>query len=252
MLTFSTLCFILLPGYHWDTSDWNPSNPLRKIAMVPSASVPDSPRLATSRDSNLHIATDEYEMTDINDDVDSEYVGDSEYCENECGETDIDDDPNAEYPDRPSFEEILALQGELNFGDEPEEAAPPRSYSLHPNQYLPTFNISQGSQSQDQENANYGENVGREDDDDVIHYGFTRPAAAKLRPVSANFSELSDYNDLNYEPGVGASALDNMSVSIGGYTSNASLSDGICEIEDSEANLSDYENGASSKIHTQV
>ncbi|ELU08218.1 hypothetical protein CAPTEDRAFT_222745 [Capitella teleta] len=124
-------------GYHWDTSDWNPSNPLRKIALVPSKSVPDDPRLATSRDSNLHIAQDEYEMTDCNDDVDSEYVGDSE----------------------PSFEEILALQGELNFGDEEAEAAPPRSYSLHPNQYLPQYNISQGSQSQDQQNANYGENL---------------------------------------------------------------------------------------------
>lgn len=204
-------------------------------------------------------------MTDCNDDIedDSEYVGDSEYCENECGETDLDDDPNAEYPEPPNFEEILALQGELNYGDEPEEAVPPRSYSLHPNQYLPQYNISQGSQadsasqpnSQDQENANYGENVGRDDDDDVIHYGFTRPAAAKLRPESANLSELSDFNDLNYEPGV-ASALDNMSVSMGGYTStNASVSDvsqGICEIEDSEANLSDFENGSQSHIHTEV
>ena len=55
-------------GYHWDTSDWNPTNPLRKIATVPSKKKGSSSLRRRdsrrSRDSNLHICNDEVSLHD--------------------------------------------------------------------------------------------------------------------------------------------------------------------------------------------
>ncbi len=251
-------------GYHWDASDWAPNHALPNITEVPIKEVPDSPTSSRSNESNAHIHPDEYEYTDYPDtdyvENECEYVGDSEYAENECGdEEDGDlDDPNAEYPDPPNFEQILAMHGDLNYDD---GGYVPKNYNLHPNQYLPSFQLETGGSSQDDfDDANgNADNFARDDDDDVIHYGFPRPRRPHF--VHDDYAAHSDYNT-DVEP---MSAIDDMSVSLGGYTStNASMSDisGLCEIEDSEVNLSDNDSAtedtqlinklSNSHTHTQV
>ena len=192
----------------------------------------------------MHIDPGEYDCTDYPDEFedgfDSEYVGDSEYAENEFA-GDETDDPDAEYPDRPDFKDILAMQGELDYGDldQPERYAP-----LHPNNYLPEYNISQNSQPGDWADPLHGAEMNGNfdstdnvvgDEDEVIHYGFPsnslRQPKFRGRPIS--------YAESDFQGGG-----DEMSISMGGYTStNASMSDmsdvRLCEIEDSEVNLSD-------------
>lgn len=49
--------------------------------------------------------------------------------------------------------------------------------------------------------------------------------------------------------------MDDMSISVGGYTStNASMSDisGVCDIEDSEANITDYDSGEDNASQKQL
>ncbi len=251
------------------------SAPMPRIAEVPIKEVLDSPRNSQhSNDSNIHIAPEEYEYTTEHEfsdypeefiENDSEYVGDSEYAENECDGVETDD-PEADYPDRPNFQEILALQGQLNFGS--EENVVRNNYDRHPNQYLPEYNISENNSQAGEENnaenevdddyddynGNYSaDNIARDDDDDVIYYGFPRaPAAPAMGPPKLVAQDLAGNAYLSdYEP-VGASVMDDMSVSMGGYNStNASTSDisGLCEIEDSEANLSDNDDQDSQSAH---
>ena len=112
----------ILTGYHWDTSDWNPQNcPPLAIAVVPGNEVLDSPASSRhSRDSNLPLDPAEYDATDCNTDYveeydseapgeyDSEYVGDSEYADN-------DSDVECGIPESPNFQEILAMQVSHNY-----------------------------------------------------------------------------------------------------------------------------------------
>ena len=254
--------------------------------------VPDSPSSSHSRsnESNTHVPT----INDLDDDYrncypddseflendDSEYVGDSEYAENEYdNEVDGDDDPNADFPDPPNFEAILAPNGDYDENFQ----MPQHNYNLHPNHYLPQFRYENGPNG-DNDNwpaaappRNNGEQNGNlnnrganrdvdpgneADDDDVIQYGFPRPVPhPHFQPE--DYGNISEFNDFEHSA---ASAIDDMSVSMGGYTStNASCSDisGLCEIEDSEMNLSDYDSGdenhssrlstlSNSHLHTQV
>ncbi len=263
--------------------------------------VPDSPASSRSNDSNRQVHQDEYELTDYPDEpefIDSEYVGDSEYAENEFGEEDEmlggeragagaeddgDDDP---LPDPPDFNQILANMHEgllqpyddENFDSLPRSNAPPRNYNLHPNKYLPQHSIvdsaqgsredfSQADAAEDEEEANgNADNMARDDEDEVIHYGFPRPG--KKPDFYSGYTSNLEPQDMDYGT---MSGIDNMSVSMGGYTStNASMSDisGLCEIDDSEVNLSDndsadeleasakllakYSAKSNSHTHTQV
>ena len=264
------MCLLLIisipySGYHWDTSDWNPEqSPHPQISEVPVKEVlDDSPRSSQhSNDSNLHVDQEDYEYaTDYpdeyieNDGNESEYVGDSEFADNDHDGLDTDD-PDADYPEPPNFQEILALQGQLKFDDGIEASGPSRKYDMHPNQYLPSYNISENnSQAGDDDddknddndddyddyNGNYSaDNFARDDEDDVIYYGFPRPdAQKKLVPEDLTGNRYNIDFDVQ-----GTTIHDDMSVSMGGYTStNASCSDmsayGLCDIEDSEANNSD-------------
>ena len=269
-------------GYHWDTSDWNPEqSPHPQISDVPIKEVFDeSPRSSQhSNDSNIHVDQGDYEYgTDYpdefveNDGNESEYVGDSEYAENELDGADTDD-PDADYPEPPNFQEILALQGQLRFDDE-VGAVGDNKYDMHPNQYLPEYNISEnnsqvGDDDDDGEhddfddyNGNFSaDNFARDDEDDVIYYGFPRAGAQKkLVP-----EDLAG-NRYNIDYGTGTSMRDDMTVSMDGYNStNASCSDisayGLCDIDDSEPNNSDNEDNeaqltqllkSDSDKHTQV
>ena len=229
--------------------------------------VPDSPSTSSrSNESNIHIdPNDEYDFTDYHDDTDyvdgneSEYVGDSEYAENECGDDDDDmDDPNSDFPDPPNFEHILAMHSDLS---QPEDTGIPTNYNLHPDHYLPTYQMESGASQEDWPDDGNGnaDNIARDDEEDVIHYGFPRPKQPRF--VSHDYQMPLDYTPDYDHPTM--SAIDDMSVSMGGYTStNASCSDisGLCEIEDSEVNMSDNDSDherrpskkSHSHIHTQV
>ena len=214
--------------------------------------VPDSPSSSRSNDSNLHIDPgEEFDFTDYHDDTDyqdgneSEYVGDSEYAENEFNDDDDDDIDidNNDFPDPPNFEHILAMHSDL---PQPEEsysaaAANPTNYNLHPDRYLPSYQVVESGASQEDDGNG---NAGDDNDDDVIHYGFPRPKQPRFVPSAHDFPNQLDYNT---DYGTMTSAVDDMSVSMGGYTStNASCSDisGLCEIEDSEVNMSDNDSDA--------
>uniref|UniRef100_T1J1P1 Uncharacterized protein n=1 Tax=Strigamia maritima TaxID=126957 RepID=T1J1P1_STRMM len=182
-------------GYHWDCSDWARSqNPLPNITEVPTNEVPDSPSLH-SNESNSRV--DNASATPPAD-LDSEYVGDSEYNE-------YDSDDNRHAPlTHPSFDELLSLS-DVDFADDPDDTK--RNYKpLHPDQYLPTYSIATDT----------------EEDEPTPYLPHMRTNTHGLRSAAA----------------ATAATLDAMSMSLGGYTStNAScsdLSDNLCEIEDSE------------------
>ena len=240
-------------------------------------SVPDTGSLATSRDSNLHMDPDAYATTDYpeedtdREECDSEYVGDSEY-----NDAEVDDDEDIDVEDHlrehPDFQHILNMQEDLNYDDDVDDIAPlPLDYQTHLDRYLPEYAMSESGQSLDQiddeeelpgeVNANNtptqgaAENFARDEGNEVIHYGFSRPRQQQLVPGPDDFSEL--------DPAT-AAAMDAMSVSMGGYTStNASYSDisecnNLCDFEDSEINASDDDDVdvpamlSSSHVHTDV
>lgn len=191
----------------------------------------------------------------------SEYVGDSEYADNEFDD-EYNDDPT-QYPSHADFQQILALQAQLQEAVEYE--LPRHNLNVHPDQYLPHYSLN-GHQSE-QENADEEDNGNRQPllgagarapEENIIHYGFPRQGPRRFMG-----EDLGVQSDCNGDFENSQSALDDMSVSVGGYTStNASCSDisGLCEIEDSEINLSDEDSTESSpsarlradNLHTQV
>lgn len=230
---------ILFLDYHWDASDWAPRPSLPNISEVPMTELLESPTSSThSNDSNTNvqnIQNNDYDLYTDPEMLESEYVGDSEYAENEC---DIDC-----YPSPPDYQQILGIP------ETPEEEGyqlPPNIH-VHPDQYLPHYNISQEQASNerllpppywDNDNESGSDYSGNEDNESVVHYGFP--------PHQTKFSTEGCITDSEYNGDYGRSAasVDNMSVSMGDFTStNASCSDisGLCEIEDSEINLSDEE-----------
>jgi len=268
---------LCISDYHWDASDWAPRPSLPNISEVPMKEVLDSPRSSPhSNDSNTHVSSffpppnDMIESGVYTDPelLESEYVGDSEYAENE-----YDD-----YPSPPNYQEILpdfpqALEESDNEGgallreEEGTYQLPPHNFNTHPNYYLPKYNYSH-SHEQVGENLtpptfhgaeldlsdNDTENEGNES---VVQYGFPNRSLGRGGRMAPEICVTDSECNGDYNQSVG----DNMSVSVGGYTStNASCSDisGLCEIEDSEINLSDEESVNESTplnlppYHTQV
>ena len=273
--------FICVSGYHWDTSDWAPDTSLPNISELPVGECPDSPGSASpqSNDSNTHVnnvgnsagPNVENEIHYIQnqndcDNIDSEYVGDSENTDNEL---------DMENPhDLPNYEQILAEQDKLL----EDYRLPSHNINVHPDYYLPLnssftsdkipletlenwspppgYNISDSSASSD------------DDNDSVLHYGFPQSHNKINRlslittdsdingenRLSAAFTSDSEYNG-EYNR---VSAIDDISVG-DPISRNASTSDisGLCEIEDSEDNLldeSEDENTplSTQRIHTEV
>ncbi|XP_064610099.1 protocadherin Fat 1-like isoform X2 [Liolophura sinensis] len=266
-----------LPGYHWDTSDWAPHPSLPNISEVPMKEILDSPSSSPhSHDSNTNIGVQEHSHAEEEDGInehshllydseyvenESEYVGDSEYADNEFDD-EYNDDPT-QYPSHADFQQILALQAQLQEAVDYE--LPRHNLNVHPDQYLPHYSLN-GHQSE-QDNADEEDNGNRQPllgaearapEENIIHYGFPRQGPRRFMG-----DDLGVQSDCNGDFENSQSALDDMSVSVGGYTStNASCSDisGLCEIEDSEINLSDEDSTESSpsarlradNLHTQV
>lgn len=188
--------------------------------------------------------------------MESEYVGDSEFADNEC-DTD-------HYLNPPNYQEIFSHLVNNSDGNNDSYELPEHNFRTHPNDYLPSYHLNDESRDEYSDNDNFpdppeefrGENrVSQlseddlDDDDDVVHYGF--PSQQPLLGFHGNITD-SEYN-----------ARSSMIDSVGGYTStNASISDisGLCEIEDSEINLSEDsgdENNETTplnleRLHTQV
>lgn len=237
--------------YHWDTSDWAPNSALPNISELPVKEVLDSPSSSPqSNDSNTHV--DPPNMEDVNDaemddhENDSEYVGDSECTEN-FDDMEENEDPNADYRPAPNFQHFLGL---VPFVDDEDNQHGPQNH--HPN-IMPDFGQIRQNGILDNwpappgpENGNDGNNS--DEDENGEPYPLPRHFRPRL-PVD------------DYEHSA-ASMIDDMSVSFGGYTStNASCSDisGLCDIEDSEMNLSDESDTelhpakfSSAHLHTQV
>jgi len=252
-------------GYHWDTSDWNPA----AQPLLPKYTSPPSPT-SSHHSTDLNVDLDPsgygYLTDDFDPGNDSEYIGeDSEFADNDddedlAGPSDVDE-PNADYPPAASaslnFQQILAMRDHLNYSmDEWSNSGgvPPRrrrhrgpasaAYSIpvHPNDYLPKYNISLSGSADESladdaavdnssinGNFNSADFICREGDDDVLHYGFPL-SASLLRPRDRRDGSTIDDDD----------ALDNISMAQSATASELDLI-GVCEIEDSEANASDID-----------
>ncbi|XP_071125252.1 protocadherin Fat 1-like isoform X4 [Mytilus edulis] len=250
--------------YHWDASDWAPRPSLPNISEVPNRECPDSPSSSPhSNESNEHAdCLQHHYNNDVYTDgemIESEYVGDSEYADNE-GDTD-------HYLNPPNYQEIFSqyVNNDDSGNQDMSYELPEHNFGMHPNNYLPMYNLNDESRDEYSDNDNFpdppeefrgGENRvcqlsedDLDDNDEVVHYGF--PSQQPLLGLQGNITD-SEYN-------VRSSMIDSM----GGYTStNASMSDisGLCEIEDSEVNFSDESGDENNertplnidRLHTQV
>ncbi|KAG8186896.1 hypothetical protein JTE90_023783 [Oedothorax gibbosus] len=219
-------------GYIWDCSDWAVASqkPLSNIVEVSTKEVRDcssNPSTeSNSRASQIELLPKEpsngqhrkQSSTHSSEDFDrSEYVGDSEN-----NDTDFCDS----IPPVPNFENILGMN-DLEFADDGTDSLPasPHKYQRHPNSYLPAHATSTANTSPDHTWNGDQRQVCDLSDDEVMTYGFP-PQGGR-----------------GFHVQVDPSGMDNMSMSVGGYTStNASFSDisgAVCEIDDSEANCSD-------------
>ncbi|GFN75011.1 fat cadherin [Plakobranchus ocellatus] len=197
------------------------------------------------------------EMDDYFDD--SEYVGDSEYAENEP--YDHDDLPPS-YAEHPRYEQFLQ-----NLDDSYE--MPEELINRQPLHYLPDhFSTSHQELAidpltEDEDEREFRERMAASvlppppphahldglanmmmpdpgcgyDDEDDENFLRLRPPKEFMTPGYMTDSFTTDKD----QPSNRTSFVDDLSLSMGGFTSNASLSDisGLCEIDDSEINASD-------------
>ncbi|GLH14886.1 Fat-like cadherin-related tumor suppressor homolog [Gryllus bimaculatus] len=209
----------LVGGYHWDCSDWvnRSQNPLPNITEVPGSEVPDSSSFHSneSNESNTHQGNMSLppvlgpvdpvrDIETLNEDQESEYVGDSE-CGTEFG--------GSHYgPDSPN----LQSSNVLDSGGEEYHFNTASSYLRHPNQYLPPYNINSENETEPLSSHN---NLDDSDDEEVVPYGF--PSRRRRRKGED-------------EDGSVITVLGERASLLGGCTSNSDLSTNLCDIDDSE------------------
>ena len=276
----------LFAGYHWDTSDWAPCPSLPNISEIPANEVADSSSSSPpSYDSNDHVPTLAAATASAVDSMtqgisaipDPDYMTDSEYVGETENEFDFDDreDLPPDYADLPTYDHLLSLR-DLN-----ESYELPQNLNVHPDQYLPyyrqTFDQDSlgGLQTEGEEDGEGEENGNVSDEqnnevDAAVAQSVAERTARRQPPgrvfLSPGYVTSGEYAT-DAEAPSRTSFVDDMSMSVGGYTSNASCSDisGLCEIEDSEINASeeddddgddddDDENSPClpSHLHTQV
>ena len=214
---------------------------------------PDSPGSASphSNESNTHINNNDqggYYNTD-GEYIDSEYVGDSEFTENDLEEP----------PELPNYEEILAEQSRLL----EDYDVTTHNYNVHPDYYLPlnsSFSSDNNGGEVSREQAwppapppFNGEGSGGsdttptssgDDNDSVLHYGFP---PSKCNSDLNRLSMITTDSDLNVDTSNRLSGAFTTDSEFNGDYNRASTVDdmsdisGLCEIEDSEVNLSESE-----------
>ncbi|XP_048512093.1 fat-like cadherin-related tumor suppressor homolog isoform X4 [Athalia rosae] len=215
----------IVGGYHWDCSDWvRPSqNPLPNITEVPGSEVPDSSSFHSneSNESNTHQLPPMHGPVDpsrdivtLDEDQESEYVGDSE-----CG-TEF-----SEHNYCPESQRLNPLdsgcEGEYKYKDSD-------SYLRHPNSYLPHYNIHTDTENETNPLNGRLSNLESDEEDDVVPYGF--PSSRRNRCLKGD-----DVDEL----GSVITTLEERNSLLGGGTSNSDLSTNLCEIDDSEYEITD-------------
>ncbi|XP_026296983.1 fat-like cadherin-related tumor suppressor homolog isoform X4 [Apis mellifera] len=216
----------IVGGYHWDCSDWvRPSqNPLPNITEVPGSEVPDSSSFHSneSNESNTHQLPSVHGSVDpardietLNEDQESEYVGDSE-----CG---------TEFSEQYQCAETQRLNPLDSGGEGEYKYKGSESYLRHPNSYLPHYNIHTDTENETNPlNGRLSTLESDEEEDDVVPYGF--PSTRRNR------CHKGDEVD---EIGSVITTLEERNSLLGGATSNSDLSTNLCEIDDSEYEITD-------------
>ena len=238
------------------------------ISEIPSGECPDSPASSSphSNESNTHINNiNNTHVSNIHGEYfDSEYVDD----DSEFTETDVDDKE-----DLPNYEEILAEQNKLL--EDYDMPSHNLNVHVHPDYYLP-LNSSFTSEQNAVElrpsefpdppagfnnfDLNSSASSSEDDNDSVIHYGFPQKRGNEINRLSM----ITTDSDLNIDNNRLSAAFTADSDFKGGYNrasmvDNMSDISGLCEIEDSEVNLSESEEEGDEntplpvqRIHTEV
>ena len=163
--------------------------------------------------SNLDLGEEEEDQDYFED---SEYVGDSEYAENEP------DELPPSYADHPKYEQLLQ--------DFNEAYELPSNLNVHPDHYLPDYFAGTDFDLTD-DNTSGGKSPNAARRSEQEYPMVLRPPKEFMTPGYST----------DAEPPSRMSFIDDMSMSVGFISNNASCSDisGLCEIEDSEINCSD-------------
>ncbi|XP_076227334.1 FAT atypical cadherin kugelei isoform X9 [Nomia melanderi] len=216
----------IVGGYHWDCSDWvRPSqNPLPNITEVPGSEVPDSSSFHSneSNESNTHQLPSVHGSVDpgrdietLNEDQESEYVGDSE-----CG---------TEFSEQYHCTETQRLNPLDSGGEGEYKYKGSESYLRHPNSYLPHYNIHTDTENETNPlNGRLSTLESDEEEDDVVPYGF--PSTRRNRCHKGDEAD---------EIGSVITTLEERNSLLGGATSNSDLSTNLCEIDDSEYEIAE-------------
>ncbi|XP_076646631.1 FAT atypical cadherin kugelei isoform X8 [Halictus rubicundus] len=216
----------IVGGYHWDCSDWvRPSqNPLPNITEVPGSEVPDSSSFHSneSNESNTHQLPSVHGSVDpardietLNEDQESEYVGDSE-----CG---------TEFSEQYHCPETQRLNPLDSGGEGEYKYKGSESYLRHPNSYLPHYNIHTDTENETNPlNGRLSTLESDEEEDDVVPYGF--PSTRRNRCHKGDEAD---------EIGSVITTLEERNSLLGGATSNSDLSTNLCEIDDSEYEIAE-------------
>lgn len=174
----------------------------------------------------------------LNEDQESEYVGDSE-----CG-TDLSEHYHSH---KHGFSESQRLNPLDSGGEAEYKYKSSESYLRHPNSYLPHYNIHSDAESEmmatiplnggctlgtllsdeeDEPENNENDDEEDEDDDNVVPYGF--PSARRNRcPRKQRLDNGSELDSV-------ITGLEERNSLLGGANSNSDLSTNLCEIDDSE------------------
>ncbi|NP_001161532.1 FAT tumor suppressor-like protein [Saccoglossus kowalevskii] len=222
----------MLPGYHWDCTDWMPPENLPDISELPQYEVPDSPTNSNGTNTNDFI-------------IEDEYVGE---------DTDYPEDPSdIQYPHN-----IDDFQRQLeNYPPPPPPPPPPQHpeegsqygsyqhkenlYKQHPSHYLPHHSYSNSQTSQDM----YGSGLDMYGPAPRYHNNVAGP---QDEIPMADEDEYDDGSECNADCEHSVSNLDNLSISV--YSTDASCSDVSALYEpDSEMGLSDCESGDDNLSH---
>ncbi|XP_046748553.1 fat-like cadherin-related tumor suppressor homolog isoform X2 [Diprion similis] len=210
--------------------DWvRPSqNPLPNITEVPGSEVPDSSSFHSneSNESNTHQLPPMHGPVDpsrdietLDEDQESEYVGDSE-----CG-TEF-----SEHNYCPESQRLNPLdsggEGEYKYKDS-------ESYIRHPNSYLPHYNIHTDTENETNPLNGRLSTLESDEEDDVVPYGF--PSSRRNRCLRGD-----DVDEI----GSVITTLEERNSLLGGGTSNSDLSTNLCEIDDSEYEITDQKNNS--------
>lgn len=151
----------------------------------------------------------------LNEDQESEYVGDSE-----CG---------TEFSEQYQCAETQRLNPLDSGGEGEYKYKGSESYLRHPNSYLPHYNIHTDTENETNPlNGRLSTLESDEEEDDVVPYGF--PSTRRNR------CHKGDEVD---EIGSVITTLEERNSLLGGATSNSDLSTNLCDIDDSEYEITD-------------